>query len=72
MKTRITIWLATLLIVLVAAGRAKAQDCYQSSILSPSPFLGNNGVAISYSYQGKDGGHVGKVDISPLDFGYNA
>lgn len=42
MKSRIPIWLATLLVVLVIAGRASAQDCYQSSILSPSPFMGNN------------------------------
>ncbi|MEX2264364.1 MAG: hypothetical protein WD696_20585, partial [Bryobacteraceae bacterium] len=34
--------LATLLMVLVVAGRASAQDCYQSSIRSPSPFMGNN------------------------------
>lgn len=42
MKSRLSIWLATLLVVLVASGRAIAQDCYQSSILSPSPFMGNN------------------------------
>lgn len=42
MKSRFPIWLATLIVVLVAAGRASAQDCYQSSILSPSPFMGNN------------------------------
>ena len=29
-----------------------------------------NGVSVSYSYQGKDGGHVGKVTISPNDCGY--
>src|SRR4030067_3243749 len=42
MKNRITILIATLLVVLVVAERANAQDCYQSSILSPSPFMGNN------------------------------
>lgn len=29
--------------LLVAAGFAVAQDCYESSILSPIPFMGNNG-----------------------------
>jgi len=42
MKNRITILIATLLVVLVVAERTSAQDCYQSSILSPSPFMGNN------------------------------
>ena len=40
---RILISLATLTIALAFAGRAAAQSCYQSSILSPSPFMGNNG-----------------------------
>lgn len=31
-----------------------------------------NGVTVSYSYQGKDGGHVGKVTISPSDCGYKS
>jgi len=31
-----------------------------------------NGVSVSYSYQGKDGGHVGKVTISPSDCGYKS
>lgn len=31
-----------------------------------------NGVSVSYSYQGKDGGHVGKVTISPRDCGYKS
>ena len=42
MKSRITILIATLLVMLVVTERANAQDCYQSSILSPSPFMGNN------------------------------
>jgi hypothetical protein len=42
-KSGIPIWLAMLLMALVVALRASAQDCYQSSILSPSPFMGNNG-----------------------------
>lgn len=29
-----------------------------------------NGVSVSYSYQGRDGGPVGKVTISPRDCGY--
>ncbi len=31
-----------------------------------------NGVSISYSYQGKDGGHVGKVTLSPSDCGFKS
>jgi hypothetical protein len=42
MNRRVLIWLAMLLIALVAVERAGAQDCYQSSILSPAPFMGNN------------------------------
>ena len=42
MKIRIPNWLATLLVLLAVAGHASAQDCYQSSILTPSPFMGNN------------------------------
>jgi hypothetical protein len=33
---------SAVLVVLAVAGRASAQDCYQSTILSPSPFMGNN------------------------------
>lgn len=40
---RILIWLATLTLALAIAGRAGAQSCYESSILSPSPFMGNDG-----------------------------
>ena len=42
MKSRISNWLATLFVLFVAVSHANAQDCYQSSILSPSPFMGNN------------------------------
>ena len=42
MKNRLLFWLATLL-TLVAVGRGSAQDCYESNILSPAPFLGNDG-----------------------------
>jgi hypothetical protein len=41
-KSKLSIWPATLLAMLVVAGCASAQDCYQSSILRPSPFMGNN------------------------------
>lgn len=37
------IWLATLTLALTFAGRAGAQSCYESSVLSPTPFMGNNG-----------------------------
>ena len=36
-------WLATFALALALAGRAAAQGCYDSSILSPSPFMGNSG-----------------------------
>jgi hypothetical protein len=42
MKTGMSSWLAALVIMQLVMGRASAQDCYQSSILSPSPFMGNN------------------------------
>jgi hypothetical protein len=42
MKNRIIILKATLLVVLAIANRANAKDCYQTSILGPSPFMGNN------------------------------
>jgi hypothetical protein len=40
-KIGIPFGLAVFLVVF--AGRVGAQNCYQSSILSPSPFMGNNG-----------------------------
>jgi len=42
MKTRLTFWLSALVIMQLVIGDASAQDCHQSSIFSPSPFLGNN------------------------------
>jgi len=30
-------------LLFITAGLASAQECYESSILSPSPFMGNNG-----------------------------
>jgi hypothetical protein len=43
MKSRTSIRLAaSLFVVLVVVGRSYAQDYYESSVLSPSPFMGNN------------------------------
>lgn len=39
----ILVWLATMLLGFVFAEPAGAQRCYESSILSPAPFMGNNG-----------------------------
>ena len=36
-------WLAALILGFTLAGGAAAQTCYESSILSPTPFMGNNG-----------------------------
>ena len=38
----ITLFVAGALLF-ITAGLASAQECYESSILSPSPFMGNNG-----------------------------
>jgi hypothetical protein len=42
MKNRNLTWCIVLLMVMLIVGQAEAQDCYQSSIVSPSPFMGNN------------------------------
>lgn len=42
MKFRILIWLPTFVVMLLLAGPACGEDCYQSSIRSPTPFMGNN------------------------------
>ena len=42
MKVILT-WLSSLMLAFFLAGRAGAQSCYESSILSPSPFMGNDG-----------------------------
>ncbi len=42
MKTTVCACLPMLLVAIAGVGRAGAQQCYQSSILSPSPFMGNN------------------------------
>jgi len=40
---RLLIWLATLGLALTFTERVGAQTCYDSTILSPSPFMGNSG-----------------------------
>jgi hypothetical protein len=45
----IAIWLATTALAFVFAERAGAQQCYESSILSPAPFMGNNGEVFKLS-----------------------
>ena len=42
MNIRMHFLLSTLLIAPVISYSANAQDCFQSSILSPAPFMGNN------------------------------
>jgi hypothetical protein len=42
MRLKTLIWLATVIVMILVVAHANAQDCYQSSILSPSPFMGNN------------------------------
>lgn len=42
MESRISNWLGALLLAFVLAGGLSAQECYESSIISPSPFMGNN------------------------------
>lgn len=39
----ILIWISSFTLAFFSAGRVGAQSCYESSILSPSPFMGNNG-----------------------------
>ncbi len=43
MRSRVILHLGTLIILIVFSTRVTAQDCYESSIVSPSPFMGNNG-----------------------------
>lgn len=43
MKKTCSMWLAILVLVLVGASNAETQECYESSILKPTPFMGNNG-----------------------------
>ncbi len=42
MTSRCFLRFGSLLLFLVCSTRALAQDCYDSSIVSPSPFMGNN------------------------------
>ena len=43
MKSRVCRTLATSGLALLLAAHAEAQACYESSILKPTPFMGNNG-----------------------------
>lgn len=43
MRSRLIFHLATLIVLIVFSTLVIAQDCYKSSIISPSPFMGNNG-----------------------------
>ncbi len=43
MRSKLLFYLGTLIMLMVFSTRATAQDCYESSIVSPSPFMGNNG-----------------------------
>ncbi len=43
MTSRHLFHLGTLILFFVISTSAAAQDCYESSIVSPSPFMGNNG-----------------------------
>ena len=40
-QQKISVYIAILIVAL--ASQAQAQSCYESSIVSPSPFMGNNG-----------------------------
>lgn len=43
MRSKLLLYLGALIVLTVFSTRATAQDCYESSIVSPSPFMGNNG-----------------------------
>jgi len=43
MRSKLLFYLGALIVLMVFSIRATAQDCYESSIVSPSPFMGNNG-----------------------------
>jgi len=43
MKSKPLLYLGVLIVFMVFSTRTTAQDCYESSIVSPSPFMGNNG-----------------------------
>jgi len=43
MRNNFLFYLGVLIVLLVVTLPATAQDCYESSIVNPSPFLGNNG-----------------------------
>ena len=43
MRSKLLLCLGALIVLMVFSTRATAQDCYESSIVSPSPFMGNDG-----------------------------
>ena len=43
MRNRVIFHLGALIVLIVFSNHATAQDCYESSIVSPSPFMGNDG-----------------------------
>jgi len=43
MRNKLIFYLVILILLTVFSTRVTAQDCYESSIISPSPFMGNNG-----------------------------
>lgn len=43
MRSKLLLYLGALIVLMVFPTRTTAQDCYESSIVSPSPFMGNNG-----------------------------
>ena len=43
MKNKLLFYLGAMMVLMVFSTRATPKDCYESSIVSPSPFMGNNG-----------------------------
>jgi hypothetical protein len=43
MRSSLLFYLGTLIVLIVVTPPVNAQDCYESSIVSPTPFMGNNG-----------------------------
>ena len=43
MKSKLLFYLGAMMVLMVFSTRATPKDCYESSILSPVPFMGNNG-----------------------------
>jgi len=43
MRSNLYFFLSIVIVLMLVSTLATAQDCYESSIISPSPFMGNNG-----------------------------